>query len=195
MLIFKSKSSQDTQEINSEEMTSKHFERIHVEKNFVQELISEADILKNNQSEITGAHTLFSKYLQTQIELIVGTLLPTSKGEKIKKVADLVEMPKWMSSIAEAAQILAYLESPKNMLSENIESICYEHSKISSQWERVIIVSKLPIDIKRETIEEKLISIAKNHRGIVRDIYIPFGDIKSNNSETKKELQKRFDQE
>jgi hypothetical protein len=195
-LIFsvKGKEVDESAEIPNEELVSNHFSRIHVDKNFIQELISEADILKNNQSEITGAQTLFSKYLQIQIELVVGTLLPTCKGEKIKSVVDLIEMPKWLSSIAEAAQILAFLESPKNMISENVENMCFEQTKISNQWERVVIVSKLPIDLTRKEIEEKVVGIVKKHRGILRDIYIPEGDINSPKSEIRQELKALFEQ-
>ena len=45
----------------------------------------------------------------------------------------------------------------------------------------------------REEIKEKIIASVKKHRAIVKDIYIPKGDITSNNSETKKDLQKFFD--
>ena len=98
-----------------------HFDRIHVSKPLIQELINEATILKPNQSDLTGAQTLFSEYLQTQIELIVGTLLPTARGEKIRSLKDLIELPRWLEKVAIAGQILAYFNSPEHLLSKDIE--------------------------------------------------------------------------
>jgi hypothetical protein len=60
-----------------------HFNRINVDKNMIQSMITEVNYLKSNQADLTGNQTLFSFYLQTQIELIVGTLLPTARNEKL----------------------------------------------------------------------------------------------------------------
>jgi len=167
-----------------------HFSRINIEKTFIQELIGEVDILKTNQSEYTGCQTMFSSYVQNLVDLIVGTLLPTARGEKLSKVSDLVEVPKWLESVVQAAYLLAHLESSKNQLPSDVEELIFEQTNISSQWERVLIVSKLPQEFTRAKIQETLVNIVKNRKGIVADIFIP----ESNNlEETKQELQAYFD--
>ena len=57
--------------------------------------------------------------------------------------------------------------------------MCFEATRLNSQWERVIIVSKLPQDWTRKEIEDKITAIIKKNRGIIQDIFIPKGDIKS----------------
>jgi other hect domain ubiquitin protein ligase E3 len=144
---------------NYDDEIQKHFDRIQVDKSFIEALISEADILKGDQAELTGAQTLFSRYLQTQVELIVGTLLPTARGEKIKSIQDIIQIPKWIECVVIAAQILAYLDSPKNLLSNDIEQQCFDQTRISSQWERVIIISKLPQEMTREEIKTQVLEL------------------------------------
>ena len=173
--------------------SEEHFRKIHVDRNLIQEIISEADLLKNDQADLTGASTLYSRYLQTQVELAVGALLPTGKQERMKSVSDLLQVPRWIESLTQAAQILAFLESSKNTLSEDLAQMCFEATRLNSQWERVIIVSKLPQDWTRKEIEDKITAIIKKNRGIIQDIFIPKGDIKSEKSETKKELQDFYD--
>ena len=70
-------------------------------------------------------------------------------------------MPNWLENIAQAALILANLESPKNQLSNEIERTIFENTQIADQWERVIIVSKLPHDFTRDQIKRKLYSIVQ----------------------------------
>ena len=180
------------EEDDYEESIKNHFDRIFVRKELIQQLINEANILKTNLSDLTGAQTLYSEYLQTQVELIVGTLLPTARGERIKSLNDIIELPKWLENVGIAAQILEYLDSPKNLLSRDIEQECFKQTRLSSQWERVLIISKLPIEMKRSEIKEKIIKIVKKNRGILRDIYIPKGDMHLENSETKKEIKEFF---
>lgn len=151
----------------------KHFDRIQVDKSFIQSLISEADMMRTNQCEYTGPKAMFSSYIQNLVELIVGTLLPTSRKEKFSSLSDLVECPKWLESVAQAGQILAHLESSRNQLSVDVEEMIYEQTKISSQWERVFIISKLPIDFTRAEIEQKVVEIIRKHRGTILDVYIP----------------------
>lgn len=145
------------QEDNGEEYLSPedHFKRLHVDRNMIQSMITEVDYLKTNLADLTGTQTLYSLYLQMQIELIVGTLLPTSQSERIGSVSELLEIPKWLEKIAMASQVLANIESSKNKISESIEQEIYEGTLISKQWERMIIVSKLPQDYTRTKIEGK----------------------------------------
>ena len=158
-----------SEDLNEDGSIEKHFERIQVDKTFIQDLIFEADMLRTNQSEYTGPKAMFSSYIQNLVELIVGTLLPTSRKEKLNSLSDLIECPKWLESVAQAGHILAHLESSKNQLSNDVEELIYEQTKISSQWERVLIISKLPTDFTRSKIEEKLIEIIRKHRGTILD--------------------------
>ena len=138
-----------------------HFKRLHVDQDLIQAMITQMHYLKTDLLDLTGNPTLYSFYLQIQIELIVGTLLPTSKYEKINSILDLFQMPNWLENIAQAALILANLESPKNQLSNEIERTIFENTQIADQWERVIIVSKLPHDFTRDQIKRKLYSIVQ----------------------------------
>ena len=178
-----------TLRLKSEDQTEdgsvqKHFERIQVDKEFIQSLIFEADMMRTNQSEYTGPKSMFSSYIQNLIELIVGTLLPTSRKEKLNTLSDLIEWPKWLESVAQAGQILAHLESSRNQLSVDVEEQIYEQTKISSQWERVLIISKLPLDFTRAKIEQKLMETIRKNRGTILDIYIPYStDFESTKSD------------
>jgi hypothetical protein len=58
-------------------------------------------------------------------------------------------------------------------LSTTSELDIYEGTQIKSQWERIIIISKLPSDMSISSIKSTLANIIKSNRGELKQIFIP----------------------
>ena len=154
--------------INLKDLTSissLYFKIYGIDRDFINSLIVEVKILKENQSK--ESISLYSNYIQELVQFL--GLFCSSFSSRIElclspsKILQK-EVPDFLLSVVKTISICHYLKG-EGILTQDISKEIAKNLKIENQWDRIIFVNNIPVEWEIDYIKSNICKIIQKNKG------------------------------